>query len=177
VQTEFESIYEDFASILNELAEDEERNRLIIQEIQKLPERNILILSDRIEHLNILYHMLDVKKISSVLLHGGLSQKMQKAAIKESQDAKILLSTSSYIGEGIDFSHLDTIVFTMPVSFSGRVIQYLGRIGRRGQQCIAVDFIDEHMPMLRASFTKRSKAYKKMGYMLDKNTNRNLFHK
>ena len=168
VQTEFESMYEDFASILNELAEDEVRNRLIVHEIQKLSERNILILSDRIEHLNILYHMLDAKMINSVLLYGGLSQKMQKAAIKEAQDARIILSTSSYIGEGIDFSHLDAIVFTMPVSFPGRVIQYLGRIGRRGQRCIAVDFVDELMPMLRASFTKRSKAYKKMGYVLDK---------
>jgi len=176
VQTEFESMFEDFASILNELAEDEVRNSLIVQEIQKLSDRNILILSDRIEHLNILYHMLDAKTIHSVLLHGGLSQKMQMAAIAEAQDAKIILSTSSYIGEGIDFSHLDAIVFTMPVSFSGRVIQYLGRIGRRGQSCIAVDFVDEYMPMLRASFTKRSKAYRKMGYVLDKHGDRNLFY-
>lgn len=175
IQTEFESMYEDFSSILNELAEDEVRNSLIVAEIQKLSDRNILILSDRIEHLNILYHMLDAKDIYSVLLHGGLSQKMQKAAIKEAQDARIILSTSSYIGEGIDFSHLDTIVFTMPVSFSGRVIQYLGRIGRRGQQCIAVDFVDELMPMLRASFAKRSKAYKNMGYVLE-NTSGSLFH-
>ncbi len=175
IQTEFESMYEDFSSILNELAEDEVRNSLIVAEIQKLSDRNILILSDRIEHLNILYHMLDAKDIYSVLLHGGLSQKIQKAAIKEAQDARIILSTSSYIGEGIDFSHLDTIVFTMPVSFSGRVIQYLGRIGRRGQQCIAVDFVDEFMPMLRASFAKRSKAYKNMGYVLE-NTSGSLFH-
>jgi len=175
IQTEFESMYEDFASILNELAEDEVRNKLIVHEIQKLLDRNILILSDRIEHLNILYHMLEAKDIHSVLLHGGLSHKMQKIAIKEAQDARIILSTSSYIGEGIDFSHLDAIVFTMPVSFSGRVIQYLGRIGRREQRCIAVDFVDELMPMLRASFTKRSKAYKNMGYVLE-NTNGSLFH-
>jgi len=120
--------------------------------------------------------MLDAIAIDSVLLHGGLSQKIQKAAITEAQDARIILSTSSYIGEGMDFSHLDAIVFTMPVSFSGRVIQYLGRIGRRGQSCIAVDFVDEYMPMLRASFTKRSKAYKKMGYVLEKHGDRNLFY-
>ncbi|MDD2451680.1 MAG: DEAD/DEAH box helicase family protein [Sulfurovum sp.] len=171
VPTTFESRYEEFALILNELAEDEERNRLIIQEIQKLPENHILILSDRIEHLNILYHMLDSKKIRSTLLHGGLRHKMQKVAIREAQDARIILSTSSYIGEGIDLPHLDTIVFTMPVSFSGRVIQYLGRIGRRGQHCTAIDFVDEQMPMLRASFNKRTKAYKKMGYLQDKGTN------
>jgi superfamily II DNA or RNA helicase len=42
--------------------------------------------------------------------------------------------------------------------------QYLGRIGRRGQECLAIDFVDELTPMLRSSFTKRQKAYKKMGY-------------
>ena len=54
-------------------------------------------------------------------------------------DASITLSTSSYIGEGIDIGHLDTIVFAMPISYSERIIQYLGRIGRKGQQCLAID--------------------------------------
>ena len=37
-------------------------------EIEKLKDRNILVLSERIEHLNILYHLLDAKKIKSTLL-------------------------------------------------------------------------------------------------------------
>ena len=90
---------------------------------------------------------------------------MQKEALLESKESNIILSTSSYIGEGIDFSHLDTIVLTMPISFSGRIVQYLGRIGRRGQKCLAIDFVDENTPMLRSSFSKRMKGYKQMGYI------------
>ena len=53
----------------------------------------------------------------------------------------------------------------MPVSYSERMIQYLGRIGRQSQQCRAIDFVDEQVPMLKSSFTKRLQGYKKMGYV------------
>ena len=164
IKTNFETYEDNFTSILNELVEDFERNNLIICEIEKMRDKKILILSERIEHLNILYGLLQGKKIDSILVHGGLTQKSQKIALKESEKADIILSTSSYMGEGIDLPHLDTIVFTMPISFLGRVIQYLGRVGRDGQRCLAVDFIDENIPMLKSSFNKRLKGYKQMGY-------------
>lgn len=175
VKTSFETFQDEFSLILSELVEDFDRNALIIQEIEKIQERNILVLSDRIEHLNILYHLLESKKINSTLLHGGLSSKMQKEVLLESQSANIILSTSSYIGEGMDFSHLDTIVLTMPISFSGRMVQYLGRIGRRGQQCLAIDFVDEQVLMLKSSFGKRAKGYKQMGYREIRSSSLSLF--
>ena len=164
VRTKFEAYEDDFSMILGELVEDHVRNELIIDEISKLKDRKILIISERIEHLHILYQGLKSKNIKSTLLYGGMGTKIQRAALKDSQAADIILSTSGYIGEGIDFTHLDTIVFTMPISYQGRIIQYLGRVGRRGQKCLAVDFVDENVPMLKSSFTKRMKGYKQMGY-------------
>jgi superfamily II DNA or RNA helicase len=169
INTNFEAISDDFALILNEIIEDFDRNNLIINEIEKLKDRNILVLSERIEHLNILYHLLDAKGLKSTLVHGGLKSKMKKEFLKEANTSSIILSTSSFIGEGIDFSHLDAIVLAMPVSYWGRIVQYLGRIGREGQECIAVDFFDENTPMLRSSFHKRQLGYKKMGYIEKKN--------
>ena len=175
IETTFEAVEDDFVLMLNEMVEDFDRNNLIVSEIKKLSNRNILILSERIEHLNRLYHMLDAKKIKSTLLHGGLKSKVQKEAMIEAQTSNIILSTSSYIGEGIDFSHLDTIIFTMPISYDNRIVQYLGR---QGQECLAIDFVDEITPMLRASFKKRIAGYKKMGYKHCHNKdNNNLFSK
>jgi len=164
VRTKFEAYEDDFTMILGEIVEDHTRNELIINEIVKLQNRKILIISERIEHLNILYHGLKSKEITSTLLYGGMGTKIQRQALEDSHSADIILSTSGYIGEGIDFAHLDTIVFTMPISYQGRIVQYLGRVGRRGQKCLAIDFIDENVPMLKASFKKRLKGYKEMGY-------------
>lgn len=165
VVSPFEALIDDFGLILNEMVEDFDRNNLIISEIEKLKDRNILVLSERIEHLNILYHLLDAKGLKSTLVHGGLKSKMKKEFLKEANSSSIILSTNSFIGEGIDFSHLDAIILTMPVSYWGRIVQYLGRIGRDGQECIAVDFFDKNTPMLRSSFHKRQRGYKNMGYV------------
>ena len=70
------------------------------------------------------------------------------------------------LAKGFDIGHLDTIIFTMPISYPECIVQYLGRIGRQGQQCLAVDFIDSSVPMLKSSFNKRMRGYKKMGYVL-----------
>ncbi len=164
IRTKFEAYENEFIMILGELIENFERNKLIISEIEKLANRKILIISERIEHLNILYYGLKNRNIKSTLLYGGMGTKIQRVALKEAHNANIILSTSGYIGEGIDFAHLDTIVFTMPISYQGRIIQYLGRIGRRGQKCLAIDFVDENVPMLKSSFAKRLKGYKQMGY-------------
>jgi superfamily II DNA or RNA helicase len=159
--------------MLGEIAEDEERNRLIIDEIHRLHDRKILVLSERIEHLHILYHMLEETRTEAVLLYGGMKSRQKREEFGKAADASIILSTSSYIGEGIDIGHLDTILLTMPISYPERIVQYLGRIGRQGQFCLAIDFIDEAVPMLKSSLNKRMKGYKKMGYVLE--VRRSLF--
>ncbi len=166
VTTQYDTFLDHFTMMLGEIVEDEVRNKLIVAEVLQYPTRKILILSERIEHLNILWHMLNAKGTDAVLLHGGLSSKEKRLKFKKAENASIILSTSSYIGEGIDIGHLDTIVLTMPISYPERIIQYLGRIGRKEQQCLAIDFIDSSVPMLKSSFSKRMKGYKKMGYVI-----------
>ncbi len=166
IPTQYETFLDHFTMMLGEITEDMIRNRQIINEILKLPDRKILVLSERVEHLNILWHMLETKGMEAVLLYGGLKTKEKRIQFEKTENASIILSTSSYIGEGIDIGHLNTIVFTMPISYPERIIQYLGRIGREGQKCLAIDFVDTSVPMLKSSFNKRIKGYKKMGYVL-----------
>lgn len=161
VPTAFESYSDHFGTILGEMIEDDVRNQLIIDEVETLKTRKVLILSERIEHLNRLWHQIHERNIEAILIHGGLRSKEKRKQFEKATQANIILSTSSYIGEGVDMGHLDTIIFTMPISYPERIVQYLGRIGREGQECLAIDFIDVAMPMLKNSFTKRSKGYKK----------------
>ncbi len=164
VPTRYETLLNHFSTILGELSEDNDRNQLIIDEIKILIHRKVLVLSERIEHLNHLWHRLKQENINALLLYGAMGTKMKREQFAQTSEASIILSTSSYIGEGIDIGHLDTIIFTMPISYDERMVQYLGRIGRQGQKCLAIDFIDHEVPLLKSSFTKRLKGYKKMGY-------------
>ena len=164
VPTHYETLLSHFSMILSELSEDHDRNKLIVDEIKILQHRKILVLSERIEHLNHLWHRLKLENIDALLLYGAMGTKMKREQFAQTSNASIILSTSSYIGEGIDIGHLDTIVFTMPISYDERMVQYLGRIGRQGQECLAIDFIDNEVPLLKSSFSKRLKGYKKMGY-------------
>ncbi|WP_294956104.1 DEAD/DEAH box helicase [Sulfurovum sp.] len=166
IMTQYDTFLDHFSMMLGEITEDDIRNKQIIEEIMNLSDRKILVLSERIEHLNILWHMLKAKGIDAVLLYGGLKTKEKRLQFEKTENTSIILSTSSYIGEGIDIGHLDTIIFTMPISYPERIVQYLGRIGRQGQQCLAIDFIDSSVPMLKSSFNKRMRGYKKMGYVL-----------
>lgn len=165
VSTHYETLLNHFSMILGELSEDNDRNQLIINEIKTLKHRKVLVLSERIEHLNHLWHRLKLENIDALLLYGAMGTKMKREQFAQTYEASIILSTSSYIGEGIDIGHLDTIVFTMPISYDERMVQYLGRIGRQGQECLAIDFIDHEVPLLKSSFNKRLKGYKKMGYI------------
>jgi len=164
VETEFTSNSDNYSTLINEIGADNTRNELIISHIKKHIKRKILLLSDRIEHINILQEMLEENNIDYLSIHGSMSKKEQQANIKLVEEKSLILATTSYFGEGIDFPHLNTIMFVTPISYYGRLVQYLGRVGRNGQECLALDFYDVNNVMLKSTFKKRLEGYKQMHY-------------
>jgi superfamily II DNA or RNA helicase len=167
VTTNFTSDFSSFSDVVGELYKDEDRNLSICNKIRGNGDKNILVLTERIEHLAILGEMLEKQNIQFTELHGQQSSKNQRSNFESGKTASLILATSSYFGEGIDFNHLDAIIFTMPISYHGRIVQYLGRIGRRGQKCLAIDFVDDKVSVLNSIYNRRSKAYKQMGYVVE----------
>nr|WP_228712170.1 DEAD/DEAH box helicase [Halarcobacter ebronensis] len=165
IKTEFRSSSETYAELINDLSRDEKRNGLILEQIILNSKRKILLLTDRIEHINILEEMLNAKNIDYVSIHGSLSKKEQEEKIKLVEEKSLILATTSYFGEGIDFPHLNTIIFATPISYYGRLVQYLGRIGRGNQECLAIDFLDNKNAMLNSAYKKRLEGYKQMHYI------------
>ncbi len=164
VKSNFTSILDNYAQMINELCANEERNRLILEQIMTYNSRKILVLTDRIEHINLLEVLLIQNSIKYVTVHGSLSKKEQNENMQKVEDATLILATTSFFGEGIDFPHLNTIIFATPISYYGRLVQYLGRIGRDGQVCLAVDILDSKNAMLNAAYKKRQPGYKQMHY-------------
>ena len=164
IKTEFISSADNYAAIINELVSNEDRNRQIVKTIKENIDRKILLLSDRIEHLNLLENILKEEKIDFVSVHGSQNKKEQVENMQKVKTSSLILATSSFFGEGIDFPHLNTIIFATPISFYGRLIQYLGRIGRGNQECLAIDFLDSKNAMLNSTYKKRLEGYKAMHY-------------
>ena len=111
-------------------------------------------------------------EIPVVIYKGNMGKKKNKEIqniIREADEnnkSRIILATSSFIGEGFDDSRLDTLFLTMPVSWKGRIIQYVGRLHREHdgkEKVIVYDYLD-NMKVLEKMYDKRLKGYKIAGY-------------
>ena len=140
------------SEILNDMCHNVFRNDMIIQDIKKcvLEGRIPIVLTERIEHLKILKESLEDLEVPVVVYRGNIGK----------------LATSSSIGEGFDDSRLDTLFLTMPISWKGRIIQYVGRLHREyedKEKVIVYDYLD-NMKVLEKMYNRRLKGYKIAGY-------------
>ncbi|HIP12858.1 MAG TPA: DEAD/DEAH box helicase [Arcobacter sp.] len=164
VNTQFTSEVDNFANLIGEIINDNERNKLILDEILRYKDRKILLLTDRIEHIENLAKLLDNTGLNYISIHGSLKNQEKEENLKKVISSNLVLATTSYFGEGIDFPHLDTIIFATPISYYGRLVQYLGRIGRGGADCLAIDIYDDKNNFTKSAFRKRQDGYKQLHY-------------
>ena len=70
----------------------------------------------------------------------------------------VLVATGSLLGEGFDVPSLDTLFLAFPLSFKGRVVQYVGRVLRTHADKTDLevhDYVDMLSPVLKAMHAKR----------------------
>lgn len=157
------------------ISNDVIRNNIVIKDIENEYKngKNILVLTERIKHLEYLYEKLLNITDNVIVYRGGLGKKILKKyeelnlKLKENNENKIIIATSSSIGEGFDDSSLEVLFLTMPISGSNRLVQYIGRLHRKNENKKTVevyDYIDDNFNMTRNMFLKRKKIYKKGGY-------------
>ncbi|WP_051592870.1 TOTE conflict system archaeo-eukaryotic primase domain-containing protein [Thomasclavelia saccharogumia] len=167
-----------FMEIVNILIKNEKRNHLIIMDVIKefKEKRNIIILSDRVEHLEYLYEQLRYVD-EHVYLYLGKTNKKDKANILEelryTNDFNyIILASAKLIGEGFDLPSLETMFMATPFSWKGRTKQYSGRLHRQndGKELVRVyDYVDQKVGRLAKIFNIRLKTYLKEGYKILEN--------
>lgn len=160
--------------ILGVLAEDESRNTLLVADIKAaiLAGRTPIILTERAAHVIILEELLHTLDAEVICLTGAASAKekrlvAEKLSAVPAEQALVLIATGKYVGEGFDFPRLDTLFLAMPISWSGKVAQYAGRLHRdyQGKNEVQIyDYIDVHIPVLDKMYHKRLKAYASIGY-------------
>jgi superfamily II DNA or RNA helicase len=160
------------AKTINKLTEIDNRNNFIIETIIEIinnddnnndnnEKRKILILSDRIEHLNILKNIIDTNyKLSTGFYIGGLKQKI----LTETEKATIIFGSYSMASEGLDIPNLNTLIMVTPRK---EIEQAIGRILRKDHtiQPLIIDIVDQLPSFIKQSI-HRIKFYKKKGFII-----------
>jgi len=109
-----------------------------------------------------------------VVLKGGMSIKQRRGvaeqlAVIPNAEARVLLATGRYIGEGFDDARLDTLFLAMPISWRGTLQQYVGRLHRlhdSKREVIVYNYVDGCVPVLSAMYSKRVCGYEAVGYQI-----------
>lgn len=135
-----------FAKMINNICDFPPRNYMIVGLIKELlakePKRQILILSERRNHLVELENLLKMDGLTSIGFYVG---GMKQAALDKSADEQILLGTFQLAQEGMDVPTLNTLILASPVS---SIEQAIGRIQRQQKHTriytpLVIDILDE----------------------------------
>jgi superfamily II DNA or RNA helicase len=155
------------AKLLNQVADFEERNQLIFQNIleyAKDPQRFILILSDRISQLDWITNALN----STSIVHGYYIGGMKQSVLDENAEkCQILLATYQMASEAFSVKKLNTVILATPrknvQQSTGRIFRQ--RIEERKVAPHIIDVIDSHECHVRRWYI-RQRFYKECEYTI-----------
>lgn len=176
-----------YARMIQKMAEDENRNKLIIDDVcAALKERRTsIVLTSLTVHVETLANALAPHCKHVVTLIGSESVKEKRQKMEHLQNIPpseplIIVATGKYVGEGFDYPRLDTLFLALPVSWKGIIAQYAGRLHREysGKKEVQIyDYIDIRVPMCDVMNKRRLRGYASVGYHIQSNVPMDLFNK
>jgi superfamily II DNA or RNA helicase len=147
-----------------------ERNRIILSWILRLaeePSRKILVLSERIGHLNAIEELVkEASTLTTAYYIGGM-----KEAVREegAATARILLASYAMASEAMNIKSLNAVILASPrkqvEQSTGRILRV--RVDQRTVSPVIVDIVDDHM-MYKSQWKKRMAYYKKCSYQIER---------
>lgn len=149
------------------------RNKMIADRIAFNRGHSCLILSDRLDQLQMIMAFLPKDVLDdSVYIDGKMQSKKAKAereqAIEDMRTGKkkYLFASYSLAKEGLDVPCLDRLFLASPCKYSAIITQSVGRVRRThpGKETpIVYDFVDKEIGFCLGAYKKRCTAYRKMG--------------
>jgi superfamily II DNA or RNA helicase len=129
------------------------------------PNKKILVLSDRIQHLKELKEIVEGKKTCGIYI-GGMNSK----TMTNFDNVQVIFATYAIASEGYDQKNLNTLILASPKS---DVIQSVGRVLRdkpedRKYTPQVIDIVDK-FSIFEKQWYKRRKYYKDQNYTIIKN--------
>jgi len=157
-----------YSQVISELCSCAKRNILIAESVYKefMHHKDpILVVSDRKEHCDDLYTLINAYQfLNPVIIHGGVKKADRKRLVEEFKKGKynVLIATVSLIGEGFDSPSLGALFMATPIKFNGRLLQVIGRILRPSGNIKprVYDFRDYLVTVVKYSGFSRDRMYK-----------------
>jgi superfamily II DNA or RNA helicase len=158
----------EYTRMLAELTADPERNQLIVADVARECAQGpgvCLVLSDRKAHCENLKLLLRFRHgVEAELLTGDLRVGQRREVLERLREGRVrvLIATGQLVGEGFDCPDLSTLFMATPIRFSGRLLQYLGRVLRPapGKHSARVfDYVDIHVETLVSAARARQRVY------------------
>mgnify|MGYP003147093379 CR=1 FL=1 len=159
---------QEWCKLINEMTRDEGRNAIIVDRIvQAVNEgRQVLVLSDRVEHCQTLANDLADYNLKSAAFVGSVSKKRRQQILEEANAREIdVICATTVADEGLDLPGLDTVMLTTPSKALNRVQQRIGRVMRPHpdkKEPKVIDLVDEP-GSLRGIARKRLRLYTRLG--------------
>ena len=158
----------DYQKLINYLCDDEGRNRQIMDYLCENRNHSVLILSERVNHLENLYNRLPwrLQSLASVI-DGKTKKNVREKAIEDMRtgEKRFLFATYQLAKEGLDIPRLDRLFLTTPQKDYAVVTQAVGRVARvfEGKETpIVYDFVDSGIRYLADSYNLRCRWYRKL---------------
>jgi len=165
----------EYSRMLSELTGDTGRNLLIAGDVAAEAAGGggiVLVLSDRRAHCeNLRALLLHRFKTPSEIMTGDLAPQERQAVVERlnAGAARVVIATGQLIGEGFDCPGLSSLFLATPIRFSGRVLQYLGRVLRPApgkERARVFDYVDAEVDALMKAAKARRRLYIREGMSL-----------
>jgi len=158
----------DWSKLITKMTTDHERNGMILNRILEACDdgRQILVLSDRVDHCIKMAETLRSHNIEAEPLVGKMTKKQRQEVLERADKREIqVVCATTVADEGLDLPSLDTVVLTTPTKALGRIQQRIGRVMRPHplkKNPIVIDCVDD-IGSMRGLARKRNRLYSRIG--------------
>lgn len=159
---------QDWSKLITEMTRDDGRNATIIYRVMQAVDngRQVLVLSDRVEHCETLAKHLSEYRLRSAAFVGSVSKKKRQLILEQANSRELdVICATTVADEGLDLPGLDTVMLTTPSKALNRVQQRIGRVMRPHpdkKDPLVIDLVDEP-GSLRGIAKKRLRLYTRLG--------------
>ncbi len=169
-ETDFEYPYqrsEDYPLMIEALAKDPARNRLISEDVtREIGEGGgpLLVVTEDEEQGSTLQEMLSEQGISSISFDPGKVEEEERSFAEQLRGEKIqvVLTNRRFFQKKVPETSFEALFLTTPLNFRGEIINRLQRVLQRddGQPLVKIyDYVDSKISILDNFFRMRSYAY------------------